>query len=241
VNRYIAVSKDIADYLIKAIGVRECHVSLIPNGVDTDQFAPASETPAAVKDCPFIPGQHWMIGTVGRLQTVKNQPMLARAFVRLLQTHAEAASRVRLVIIGEGPLRVEIEEILAQAGFARYAWIPGARDDVADILKILDCFILPSRAEGTSCTLQEAMACGLPIVATAVGGTPDLVEDGTTGILVAPDDDFALADAIWRYYSSPEIVRSHGNAARNKALREFGVDRLVAGYDRLFSGEAPSG
>jgi glycosyltransferase involved in cell wall biosynthesis len=173
------------------------------------------------------------VGTVGRLQTVKNQPLLARAFVRLLQQHPEAAGRVRLVVVGEGPLRAEIEATLAQAGVQQLAWLAGARDDVAAILPMLDCFVLPSQAEGTSCTLQEAMACGLPVVATAVGGTPALVQDGVTGQLVPFDDVDAMANAIWAYASDPPFAADHSRAAREHALTNFGVSSMAEQYMAL--------
>jgi glycosyltransferase involved in cell wall biosynthesis len=230
------VSQDIYDYLGKAVGVPENRRSLIPNGVDTEHFSPASGTPKTVADCPFVPGEHWLVGTIGRLQTVKNQPALARAFVRLLKLYPAAAQRLRLVIIGEGPLRSEVEKILADGDATPYAWLPGARGDVADILRMLDCFVLPSQAEGTSCTLQEAMACGLPVVATAVGGTPDLVEEGITGYLVKPDDDSALTDAIWRCYVTPQAAESFGCTARSRALDRFALDGLIRRYEKLFTG-----
>lgn len=236
VSHYVSVSREIHDYLGRAVGIAERRRSLIPNGVDTELFSPATDTPRAVPGCPFVPGDDWLIGTIGRLQTVKNQPFLARAFVRLIHTHSEAAKRLRLVIIGEGPLRAEVEKILNEGGVSAYAWLPGARDDVADILRMLNCFVLPSQSEGTSCTLQEAMASGLPVVATAVGGTPDLVEEGVTGHLVAPDDDSALADAIWRCYVSPQTTKSFGYTARRRALENFALDNLVTRYERLFGG-----
>lgn len=235
VSHYVAVSKDIDDYLAHAIGVPSKRHSLIANGVDTDAFAPPESVQTAVPGCPFTPGQHWLVGTVGRLQTVKNQPLLARAFVRLLHAHPEAADRLRLVIVGEGPLRAEVESILANAGLQHLAWLAGARNDVANIMRSLYCFVLPSQAEGTSCTLQEAMACGLPVVATAVGGTPDLVEEGVTGHLVPSDDEAAMADAIWRCYSQPDLAHAYGQTARARALANFGLDGMVKRYEDLFS------
>lgn len=236
VGHYVAVSKDLDDYLAQAIGVPASRRSLIANGVDTDTFAPRVGPAAAVPGCPFMPGQHWLVGTVGRLQTVKNQPLLARAFVRLVQTHPELAQRARLVIVGEGPLRAEIESTLAATGLLACAWLPGARDDVPDILRMLDVFVLPSQAEGTSCTLQEAMATGLPVVATAVGGTPELVEEGATGHLVPSDDEAALATAIFRVLADEAGARHCSFAARSRAVNQFGLDGMVRAYDSIFSG-----
>ena len=241
VNHYVAVSKDLDDYLEQAIGVPQSRRSLIANGVDTQVFSPAQAVPSAVPGCPFVPGVHWLLGTVGRLQTVKNQPLLARAFVRLLQDHPEAAARMRLVVVGEGPLRAEIETLLADANVSHLAWLAGARDDVADVLRMLNCFVLPSQAEGTSCTLQEAMACGLPVVATAVGGTPDLLDHGKSGVLVASDDEAAMATAIWGMYTDPANTLRLAQTARDRALQEFGLDAMVHSYETLFSGRLSVG
>ncbi len=235
VNHYLAVSRDIDDYLAHAIGLPPKRHSLIANGVDTDTFSPKGHIAVSVPGCPFVPGEHWLIGTVGRLQTVKNQPLLARAFVKLIKDHPEAAQRIRLVIVGEGGLRADIESILATAGLQHLAWLAGARNDVAQIMQALDCFVLPSQAEGTSCTLQEAMACGLPVVATAVGGTPDLVEEGMTGHLVPSEDAQAMANALWRCYSEPETSARYGQTARARALVHFGLAGMIDRYRSLFS------
>ena len=228
------MSKDLDDYLTKSIGVPTHRRSLISNGVDTDLFAPVAN-PVTPEGCPFVPGQDWLLGTVGRLQTVKNQPFLAHAFVRLLAAHPQAAQRVRLVIVGDGPLREEVERILAVAGVQHLAWLPGARQDVAAILQCMDCFVLPSLTEGTSCTLQEAMATGLPTVATAVGGTPDLLEDGRTGQLVQPDDVDGMAQALWAYLCDADLARRHGSLARQHALQRFALGSMINRYDEVFS------
>ena len=234
VSHYVAVSRDLDHYLAHTIGVPAHRRSLVANGVDTEVFAPTN-APTLPPDFPFVPGQHWILGTVGRLQTVKNQPFLAQAFVKLLSMHPEAAARARLVMVGDGPLRPEIDRILAQGGVQHLAWLPGARHDVAAILRCLDCFVLPSTTEGTSCTLQEAMATGLPTVATAVGGTPDLIVVGQTGQLIQPGDVDGMAQALWVYMSSPELALQHGKLARQHALQRFGLDGMINRYDELFT------
>lgn len=234
VSHYVSVSKDLDDYLAKVIGVPAHRRSLVANGVDTDVFTPVTN-PALPEGCPFTPREHWLLGTVGRLQTVKNQPFLARAFVRLLAMHPEARQRVRLVMVGDGPLRAEVERILIEAGVQHLAWLPGARQDVAAILQCLDCFVLPSLTEGTSCTLQEAMATGLPTVATAVGGTPDLLQDGCTGQLVQPGDVDGMAQALWMYMNDSPLAKQHGSLARQHALQRFALAGMISRYDALFS------
>ncbi len=233
VSHYVAVSEDLFAYLAKAVGVPEKRRTLVPNGVDTDQFRPAEAAKQAVSGCPFDPVQHLLIGTVGRLQTVKNQPLLARAFVRLIAEHPALAARARLVIVGEGPLRAEVEAVLSDAKVSHLAWLPGARSDVADLLRMLTVFVLPSKTEGTSCTLQEAMASGLPVVATAVGGTPDLVGDGP-GRLVPPDDVGSLAKALHDMLVNPSVRDAAGRQARERATQRFGVDALIRSYQQLF-------
>jgi len=237
VSHYVAVSRDLDDYLGRAGGVPARRRHLIANGVDTDTFAPAHGVPRAVPGCPFDPGRHWLVGTVGRLQTVKNQPLLARAFVRALQDNPVMRDAARLVIVGEGPLRAEVERVLVEADMSDLAWLPGARADVADVLRSLDLFVLPSQAEGTSCTLQEAMASGLPVVATAVGGTPDLVQEGVTGHLVPPNDEQALADAMARAFSDPGTAARQGQAGREHALCRFAMGTMVRQYQQLFDRE----
>jgi sugar transferase (PEP-CTERM/EpsH1 system associated) len=232
----VAVSRDIDQYLLHKVGLDRSRLEFIPNGVDTRRFRPQESEVEAVPGCPFDPARHAMIGTVGRLQTVKNQTLLAHAFVRLLTQHPELAERVRLVIVGDGPLRGEIDTILERGGVRHLAWMAGMREDVADILQMLDAFVLPSTAEGMSCTLQEAMACGLPVVATAVGGTPEVVEDGVSGVLVAANDEVAMADALYRCVSQPQWARSLGAAARARVQAMFALDRTVARYEALFGG-----
>ncbi len=235
VHHYVAVSQDIYDYQQREIGIPARRLSLIPNGVDTDRFSPSVGARVVAQGYPFQAEGQWIVGTIGRLQPVKNQISLARAFIRLLQKYPGAAARARLVIVGDGDLRPEIEQILAQGDALKYAWLPGERDDIPEVLRMLDCFVLPSHAEGTSCTLQEAMACGRPVIATAVGGTPKLVEEGVTGHLVQPDDDEALADAMWQYMNNPLMAQDHGATARRRAVANFGMAGLVDSYDRLFS------
>lgn len=238
VSHYVAVSAEIDRYLAQQIHVTPCRRSLIANGVDTDLFSPAGAETPWPRNCPFVPRRHWLVGTVGRLQTVKNQPLLARAFVRMLDSHPEAAARARLVIVGDGPLRADIQSVLHQAGRADLAWVPGARDDIPDILRVLDCFVLPSQAEGTSCTLQEAMASALPVIATAVGGTPALLSHGDTGWLVPSDDLDALAEVMWQCFQAPQAATELGRRAREFIIAQHGVQAMIKRYQGLMGAVA---
>jgi glycosyltransferase involved in cell wall biosynthesis len=130
---------------------------------------------------------------------VKNYPTLVDAFLRLIASPHPAHQRLRLLIVGDGPERAECLDMLTRAGASHRAWLPGERNDIAQLLRTMDLFVLPSLAEGSSNTILEAMASGLPVVATAVGGNAELVHAGFTGILVPPRSPDLMAAAIADY------------------------------------------
>src|SRR4029453_15303804 len=125
---------------------------------------------------------------------------------------AGGGARVRLVVGGSGPLRDRVDNVLAAAGLRDRAWLPGDHADVPDLLRGLNCFVLPSLAEGVSNTILEAMASGIPIVATRVGGNPELIDDGVTGRLVPATNAETMATAILGYFDDPTLGRRHGRA-----------------------------
>ena len=234
VTRWVALSQDLDRYLVRRVGVPESRVDQICNGVDTERFRPAATGRAPIAGCPFAGAELWLVGTVGRMQAVKDQTNLARAFVRAVRMRPDARRRMRLVMVGDGPLRATAESILAEGGAGGLAWFAGERDDVPDLLRGLDCFVLPSLAEGISNTILEAMASGLPVVATRVGGNPELLEDGLDGRLVPPGNPDALAEAIVGYFADAPLARRHARAARAAAEGRFSLDRMVADYVALY-------
>ena len=164
---------------------------------------------------PSRPASTGWSARVGRLQAIKNQTLLARAFVRALELSPAACARMRLVMAGEGPLRAEVEAVLRECGVADQAWLAGARNDVPEVLRGLDAFVLPSLAEGISNTILEAMASALPVVATRVGGNPELLDDGVTGRLVPVAGRRGPgACAARRLRASRRLRRARGRAAR---------------------------
>jgi len=172
---------------------------------------------------------------------VKDQSALVRAFVLALRMHPGARDRMRLIMVGEGALRAESERILDDSGARDLAWFAGERDDIAGIMGGLDCFVLPSRGEGISNTILEAMACALPVVATRVGGNTELVEDGLTGRIVPAADPLALAQAILGYFANPMLARRQGRAARHRVERTFSLDRMVDSYHQFYLAALRSG
>jgi sugar transferase (PEP-CTERM/EpsH1 system associated) len=235
VTRYVALSADLDRYLAERVGIAASRVTQIINGVDTGQFVPRGRERTAIAGCPFTDPRHFIVGTVGRLDAVKDQTNLARAFVSALRRHSGARERLRLVIVGEGPLRDEVQRVLAGADATHLAWFAGERHDVADVMRGLDLFVLPSLAEGISNTLLEAMASGLPVIATRVGGNAELMEEGLTGRLVPRADPEAMATEILHYFDDPLLARRHGSAGRSLVEKRFSLDLMVRRYDELYS------
>jgi sugar transferase (PEP-CTERM/EpsH1 system associated) len=234
VHQYIALSQDLGSYLHHKIGVPPSRIAQVYNGVDSTLFHPAKEHRIAVPHPNFSGPGHFVIGTVVRMQAVKDPLTLARAFVRLLQAVPGGERRLRLVMIGDGPLREPARMLLAEAGVGEYAWLPGERNDVARIMRSFDLFVLPSLAEGISNTILEAMATGLPVLATAVGGNPELIQAGVTGTLVPRDDPESMARAMRAYAESPELCRRHGIEARRTIERKFGMEAMVDAYMTIY-------
>ncbi len=230
VSKYIALSRDLEAYLRDGVGVPASRIEQIYNGVDTVRFRPAPGGRAPISGSPFNDPACWIVGTVGRMQAVKHQTNLVRAFIIAHRSDAEAARRLRLVLVGDGPLRAEAEVLLEEAGIAQHAWLAGERADIDAVMRGLDCFVLPSLAEGISNTILEAMSSGLPVVATDVGGNGDLIEPGSTGALVPADDPQALAMAILDYFREPKRARQNGAAGRQVVERRFSLEAMVARY-----------
>lgn len=235
VSHYLALSADLAGYLQHSVGIAQAHITQACNGVDTERFQPAPDGLAQpLAGCPFSPKDHWLLGTVGRMQTVKNQTLLARAFVLALRGQPALRPRLRLVLAGEGPLRAQASQVLADAGMSDLAWLPGQRDDVADVMRALHCYALPSLAEGISNTILEAMASGLPVIATRVGGNAELVQQAESGLLVPSGDEQAFAQAIITLATQPELATAMGRAGRRLAQQRFSLHAMVATYQGLY-------
>lgn len=231
IDRYIPLSQDLEQYLKQKIGIDASRITQIYNGVDTDKFMPAQgESPPLPTDDGFTDDKSIVIGTVGRFQSVKDQMNLAEGFILLLKNHPGYAKSARLVMIGDGPLREPVLDRLTQAGCIDQVWAPGPRDDVNALLPAMDLFVLPSLAEGISNTLLEAMSCGLPTIATAVGGNPELVVDGETGTLIPAAESQALANALAQYLEQPELLKTQGAAARRRVEERFSISAMVEQY-----------
>lgn len=234
VHNYVALSRDLERCLTDEVRVSPERVMQIRNGVDTVRFKPAAVPRPVAPGCPFNAPGLWIIGTVGRMQAIKNQTCLADAFVRVLKDQPSLRDRLRLVMVGDGPLRAQAQSILDNAGLGALAWLPGERVDVPEVMQGLDCFVLPSLSEGISNTILEAMACGLPVIAADVGGNAELVRNGETGLLVPDCDVESFAGSILRLAVQPTEAVAMGRTARVLAESDFSVKTMVDRYHSLY-------
>ncbi len=234
VHEFVTVSEHLRRWLIETVGIRANNVTRICNGVDTARFRPAGlgerrRLPEAV-----FPEGALVVGSVTRFAAIKDPLNLVEAFIRARERLQGARRPLRLLMIGDGELRDAALERLRAAGAADDAWLPGSRDDVAELLRCMDVFVLGSLREGISNTVLEAMASGLPVIATATGGNPELITPGETGTLVPPGDSEALADAVVAYASDDVRRARHGAAARAAAVGRFSVEAMIDQYRALY-------
>ncbi|GAA4404798.1 TIGR03088 family PEP-CTERM/XrtA system glycosyltransferase [Quisquiliibacterium transsilvanicum] len=236
VHHQIALSSPTASYLTERVGVPAVRVTNICNGVDTARFTPPQDrTAVRARLAPqALPAEAFVVGAVGRLSGVKNLPMLVEAFAKVAGRNEDFARQARLVLVGDGPERQALAGRIAGLQLAQHTLLAGAQDNVPEWLQALDLLCLPSLAEGISNAILEAMASGLPVLATAVGGNPELVEDGRTGRLVPSQDTAALADRIEAYFTDRATLAAHGAAARRLAVTKFSLDTMVNAYHRVY-------
>lgn len=231
IHCYIAVSVDLAHWLAHSIGVKAEKIRQIYNGVDQSQFHPGEHTHQPVFPDNFLPaGESLILGTVGRLAEIKNQSGLLEALEILLRDNPDLKNSIRCILVGDGPLRHELEQQIEARGLTDIVWMPGDRSDIPELLLAMDVFLLPSLGEGVSNTVLEAMASGLPVIASDVGGTPELVVPGVTGTLVPVADNYALYLAIKKLLKSADTRIEMGRNARKRVEEKFDWGRAVGEY-----------
>lgn len=231
IDRFVPVSLDLQHWLSHTVGIAPRKIERIDNGVDDQMFKPASPKPH-LPVAGFSADGDFIIGNVGRAEPVKDQAALLVAFAELRRQRSDA--QLKLVIIGDGPLLPVLRKQAAELGIADQVWLPGARADVAEIMRSLDVFVLPSRAEGMPVTLLEAMATGLPVIASRVGGVPELIEAGLNGMLIAPGEPHSIVQALTTYLDDTAMARDHGAQGRAQVKKNYSLARMVAAYVDLY-------
>lgn len=234
VQRFVCVSEDLRRLMIEQWGVPQDRVRQIYNGVDCGRFKPATALRHQSLPEQLRGDELFVVGTVGRAQAIKDQATLLRAAAHVLASSSGLRSRLRVALIGDGPQLDELRVLALGLGIAEHCWFSGARNDVDALMRGLDLFVLPSLNEGISNTLLEAMATGLPLLATAVGGNVELLEEGVVGATFAPGDHQRLAAMIESYASDAALCARHGAAARARALQQFSLQAMVASYQDVY-------
>jgi sugar transferase (PEP-CTERM/EpsH1 system associated) len=234
VDQYIAVSQDLAGWLVRTVGVRPDRVNQIYNGVDSVKFNPRYGARPPVLPPGFADETTVVFGSVGRMAAVKDFPTLVQAFILLVQGLEEARRRARLVLVGEGMARAKCQQLLDEAGMAELAWLPGERHDIAECLRAMDVFVLPSLNEGISNTLLEAQATGLPVIATRVGGNVELVDEGNTGTLVESSNPQAMAQVLRSYLDDGTRRKTEGLAARSGIESSHSLEAMSVAYQAVY-------
>jgi glycosyltransferase involved in cell wall biosynthesis len=229
---YVAVSDAVRRHHLAAFGVR-APVEVIHNALDPAPFAPDPALRRAARARLGIAPDQPLVGTVGNLfPGKKGYEVLLEAVPEVVRRHPGAV----FLAVGRdvGGLRARLEARAAELGVAHAFRCLGAQDDVPALLNALDLFVSPSRREGFPFVLLEAMSAALPVVATRVGGSPELVEDGRTGILAPPGDPGALAAFVCALLADPARARELGRAGRERVLARFTAPRMVARYQAVF-------
>ena len=201
---------------------------VIPNGIDIERFSPRAEARRRVRATLGIPEEAWVVGTVGRLAPEKDQGLLIDAMAPLLD------ARRQLVIVGDGPERDSLRKKAHATQRAEFVHMPGSSTNVDEMLAAFDVFALTSKTEGLPLVLLEAMATELPVVTSAVGGIPDIVEPEVTGLLFHPGDRGGLTRQLVRLFGSQPLGRRIGFSARSAISETHSVERMAKSYDALY-------
>jgi sugar transferase (PEP-CTERM/EpsH1 system associated) len=228
-DELLSVSSRLAERMSRDVGIPLDRVRVIRNGVDLSRFA-AARADSGRRALGLRDDGRIVLGAVGRLVDVKNHAL----FIDAVHTLISRGCPVVGVIAGEGPLRNDLENQIAKLGLGDAVRLAGHRPHIESTLAAFDIFVHPSRSEGMSNTILEAMASGLPVVATRVGGADELVVDGETGTLVREGDGGELCDALERLVRDTPRRRAMGAAARQRAQAEFSLETMIKGYQSFY-------
>lgn len=226
----VAVSEDIARGLCQAVGIRPNRIRIIYNGIETDLFHPNQKTREQIRRELQVTDEQSVIGTIGNLYPVKGHTYLVRAAAAVTQVFPESV----FIIAGRGQLLEGLQTEARELGVEKHIRFLGFREDVPALLQAMDIFVLPSLSEGLPLSALEAMASGKPVVATRVGGVPEVVVDGETGFLVAPEDADDLAEKLVCLLKAPCLLQQLGAKGHEMVKERFSLDRMVKNYEELY-------
>jgi len=226
---FFCLTEEMADELREYRIVPDRKIRTIRNGIETENYREPGD-PEALRRRLGIPSEAPVIGTVGRLAEIKQYDLLIRSFTRLKRHCPDA----HLLLVGDGPERPTLNRLVEDLGFAGCVHFAGYQVNVNEYLHAMTCFALTSRSEGTPQAVLEASIAGLPVVATRVGGLPELIEDGRTGVLFTPGDEDALTRALLEMIQNKELARRLGEAASQRVQSMYGISRMAKEYHEHF-------
>jgi len=231
-DQIITVSKDLENHLIKEIKLPPKKIRTIINGVNTETYCVHGKSEKLREEFGLQPTDK-IVGTIGRLAEIKNHPFLVRSFEKVKKIWPES----RLILVGSGPCENSLKSLAADLGLADSVILTGNRNDVDDLYRLFDVFVLSSFSEGTSFSLLEAMASGVPPIVTNVGGNPGIVKDSVNGYLVEVDDDQALAEKILHIFQ--QGGGDLANNARQLVIDRYSLEQNLKQYTDIYRSIIP--
>jgi sugar transferase (PEP-CTERM/EpsH1 system associated) len=226
-----AVTDELRHFHAGQAWVSPSRIRVISNGIDTSLFSPRPQLRGSTLQKAGVPPTRFVVGSVGRLVPIKDHGTLLKAAEVLVQRGVD----VHVILVGAGPELARHQQFLANSvPLKNRVSFLGASDNVSELLNAMDVFVLPSFSEGMSNTLIEAMSCGLPVLATRVGGNPEVVGEELSGDLFVPGDSNGLADKLERLARNAEMRRSLGKVAHQRAVSMFSLDGMIGNYQGLY-------
>jgi len=225
------VTGQLREFHAKQAWISPERIQVIRNGINTEKFAPRPDLKKNLREKLRIPAERFVIGSVGRIVPIKDHGAMLKAAELLIGRGLD----LHVVLVGSGP------ELVRHQGYAKQSselservTFMEATENVVEALSVMDVFVLPSLSEGMSNTLLEAMSCGLAVVASRVGGNPEVVEEKRSGLLFTAGVAAGLADCVWRLAADGALRKQLGEAARERILQKFSLQRMVDDYSRLY-------
>ncbi len=232
VDQFIVVSESLRKTIIRNHGIQPDKVIKIYNGIELDQYQPHPGSREKIRKEFLISEEEFLVGTAGRLVYEKGIEFLIRSVQKVLKTFP----KTKFLLVGDGPLKMKLENLARELGIMEYCIFSGFRDDIPEILSSLDLFVLPSILEGHPIVILEAMAMAKPIVASDINGVREQIENGRTGVLVPRGDPQALAEAINQMLKERIEANKLGMEARKQVEEIFDIRRQVALHEEVYKG-----
>lgn len=233
-NEVVSVSHEIDDFLRKWYLLPRCKFGIIINGIDTNTFIPLDDSSRKQKLLKkyHLPTGRILFGSVGRLATVKNYPMALHSVKRLIDA---GMKDIGFVLVGDGSRKQQLQELSTTLGISDYVCFLGMQYNIHEILPLFRFFLLSSLTEGTSISLLESQACGIPAVVTDVGGNSKVVSHGENGFLCPSKDDRKMAEYMQKLIKNSELAESMGTTARQRVVRDFSIEAMTEQYLKVYT------